>query len=54
MTLLTTDHKMRPDHTHPIFSPDSKRILIQSGLFSDGKNLNLMVVALPEWLQNSG
>ena len=54
MKLLTTDHKMRPDHTHPIFSPDSKRILIQSGLFSDGKNLNLMVVALPEWLQNSG
>ena len=54
MTLLTTAHKMRPDHTHPIFSPDSKRILIQSGLFSDGKNLNLMVVALPEWLQNSG
>ena len=54
MTLLTTDHKMRPDHTHPIYSPDSKRVLIQSGLFSDGKNLNLMVVALPEWLQNSG
>jgi oligogalacturonide lyase len=47
-TLLTTDHKMRPDHTHPIFSPDSKRVLIQSGLFSDGKNLNLMVVTLPQ------
>jgi oligogalacturonide lyase len=52
VTLLTTDHKMRPDHAHPIFSPDSKRILIQSGLFSNGKNLNLMVVTLPEWLQN--
>jgi oligogalacturonide lyase len=39
---------MRPDHTHPIFSPDSKRVLIQSGLFSDGKNLNLMVVTPPQ------
>ena len=46
-TLLTTDHKMRPDHTHPIFSPDSKRVLIQSGLLTDGKSLDLMVVALP-------
>jgi oligogalacturonide lyase len=35
MTLLTTDHKMRPDHTHPTFSPDGKRILIQSGLLSE-------------------
>jgi oligogalacturonide lyase len=51
-TLLTTDHKMRPDHAHPIFSSDSKRVLIQSGLFSDGRNLNLMIVTLPEWLQN--
>jgi oligogalacturonide lyase len=52
MTMLTTDHKMRPDHTHPTFSPDSKRILIQSGLLSDGKNLNLMTVVIPEYLQN--
>ncbi|MDR0575787.1 MAG: hypothetical protein LBG96_17500 [Tannerella sp.] len=47
-TLLTTGHRMRPDHTHPIFSRDSKRVLIQSGLLSGGKTLNLMVVALPE------
>lgn len=46
-TLLTTGHKMRPDHTHPIFSPDSKRVCIQSGMLSDGKNLNLMVVDVP-------
>jgi oligogalacturonide lyase len=52
MTLLTTDHKMRPDHTHPTFSPDGKRILIQSGLLSNGKSLNLMTVVIPEYLQN--
>ncbi len=47
-TLLTTGHRMRPDHTHPIFSPDSKRVLIQSGLLTDGKAMNLMVVQVPE------
>jgi len=46
--LLTTGHMMKPDHTHPIFSADSKRILIQSGLLSGGKNLNLMVLDAPE------
>jgi oligogalacturonide lyase len=45
--LLTTDHKMRPDHTHPIFSPDSKRVLIQSGKLTDGKSLDLMVMDVP-------
>jgi len=45
--LLTTDHKMKPDHTHPIFSPDSKRVLIQSGLLTDGKSLDLMEVSVP-------
>jgi oligogalacturonide lyase len=47
-TLLTTGHRMRPDHAHPIFSRDSKRVLIQSGLLSDGKALNLMTVQVPE------
>ncbi|MDR1417292.1 MAG: oligogalacturonate lyase family protein [Prevotellaceae bacterium] len=42
--LLTTGHRMRPDHTHPIFSRDSKRVLIQSGLLTNGKSLNLMTV----------
>ncbi len=46
--LLTTGHRMRPDHTHPIFSPDSKRVLIQSGLLSDGKILNLMTVQVED------
>ncbi len=45
--LLTTDHKMKPDHTHPIFSPDSKRVLIQSGRLSDGQHLDLMTVDVP-------
>ncbi len=53
ITLLTTDHKMKPDHTHPTFSPDSKRILIQSGLLTNGKSLDLMVVNVPLWLQNT-
>jgi oligogalacturonide lyase len=52
MTLLTTDHKMRPDHTHPTFSTDSKRVLIQSGLLTDGKTLHLMTIAIPSYLQN--
>ncbi len=48
--VLTTDHKMKPDHTHPIFSPDSKRVLIQSGHLSDGKSLDLMTVEIPaDW-----
>lgn len=45
--LLTTDHKMRPDHAHPTFSPDSKRILIQSGNLSDGASLDLMILQVP-------
>jgi len=52
MTLLSTDHKMRPDHAHPTFSPDSTRILIQSGLLTDGKSLDLMVIPVPSWHQN--
>lgn len=47
-TLLTTGHRMKPDHTHPIFSPDSKRILIQSGLLTDAKALNLMTVEIED------
>lgn len=46
--LLTTDHKMRPDHTHPIFSPDGRRIAIQSGLLTDGKSLDIAILDMPE------
>ncbi len=45
--LLTTDHKMIPDHTHPIFSPDGRRVLLQSGRLTDGKSLDLVVVDIP-------
>ena len=39
---------MRPDHAYPIFSRDSKRVLIQSGMLTNGKALNLMTVSIPE------
>jgi oligogalacturonide lyase len=45
--LLTTGHKMLPDHTHPIFSPDGKRVLIQSGQLTEGKSLDLVVIDVP-------
>jgi len=35
---------------HPTFSPDSKRILLQSGLVTDGKSIDLMTVTIPEYL----
>lgn len=47
-TLLTTDHKMKPDHCHPSFHPDSTRLLIQSGHWTNGKHLQLVVVPVPE------
>lgn len=50
-TVLTTGHVMRPDHAHPIISPDSKRVLIQSGRLSKGEHLDLMSIAIPDALQ---
>jgi oligogalacturonide lyase len=41
---------MQPDHAHPTFSPDSRRILIESGLLADGRSLDLMVVPIPSHL----
>ncbi|MEO5773841.1 MAG: hypothetical protein ABIQ32_06955 [Sphingomicrobium sp.] len=43
-TLLSTGHVMRPDHAHPSFSADNKRLLIQSGLLTHGKTLALAIV----------
>jgi len=48
--LLTTDHKMLPDHAHPIFSPDGKRVLIQSGRLTGGQSLDLVLVDIPDAL----
>lgn len=46
--LLTGGHVMRPDHAHPIFSADGRRILIQSGRLTNGASLDLAIVAVPE------
>ena len=35
---------MKPDHAQPFFSPDAKRLCFQSGRFSNGKRLTLMMV----------
>jgi oligogalacturonide lyase len=35
---------MRPDHAHPSFSPDGTRLLIQSGMLTDGQRLSLIVI----------
>lgn len=50
--LLTAGHRMRPDHTHPSFSPDNNRILIQSGYVSDGRKLDLVVINIPTYLRD--
>lgn len=41
---VASDIKMAPDHGHPFFSPDGKHLCFQSGHYSDGKRLNLMMV----------
>lgn len=45
--LLSTDHKMKPDHCHPTFSDDSTRVLVQSGRWTDGQRLQLVVIPVP-------
>lgn len=46
-SLLSTDHKMKPDHLHPTFSDDSTRVLVQSGRWTDGQRLQLVVIPVP-------
>lgn len=46
--VLTSGHVMRPDHAHPIFSADGRRVLIQSGRLTNGASLDLAIVAVPE------
>jgi oligogalacturonide lyase len=53
MKLLTTGHKTTAaDHPHPTFSPDGKKIQIQSAMLSaDGRSMNICIVPVPEeWL----
>ena len=53
MKLLTTGHKTTArDHVHPTFSPDGRKIEIQSAMLSaDGREMNICVVPVPQaWL----
>lgn len=43
---IASNTRMKPDHAHPSFSPDGRRLLFQSGHFTGGKRLNLMMVDL--------
>lgn len=44
--LLSTGHWMKPDHLHPSFSADNTRLLVQSGLLTDGRKLSLIVIPI--------
>lgn len=44
--LIATDCKMKPDHAQPFFSPDGTKLCFQTGRFSNGKRLNLIMVDL--------
>ena len=48
MKMLTSDHKMRPDHCHPTFDETGTKILIQSGHFTDGQRLSLVEIPIPQ------
>ena len=45
---IATGTVMRPDHAQPSFSPDGTRLLFQSGRFSGGKRLTLVMVDLTQ------
>ncbi|MBI3367332.1 MAG: hypothetical protein HY021_02420 [Burkholderiales bacterium] len=50
MRLLSTGHKATAqDHPHPTFSPDGRKIEIQSALLSaDNRAMNICVIAVPD------
>lgn len=51
---IASDTKMKPDHAQPFFSPDGKKLCFQSGHWSNGERLNLVIVDLtkiPEFNQ---
>lgn len=53
MMLLSAGHKTTArDHPHPTFSPDGKKIQIQSAMLAaDGREMNIVVVPVPPaWL----
>lgn len=45
---IASDCRMKPDHAQPFFSPDGKTLCFQSGRFSNGKRLTLMMVDLSQ------
>lgn len=45
-TQIASDCRMKPDHAQPFFSPDGRKLCFQSGHFTDGKRLTLMMVDL--------
>lgn len=54
MRLLSAGHqRTASDHPHPTFSPDGRKILIQSAMLSeDGKSMDLCIIPVPqEWLE---
>ena len=56
MIPLTTGHKeTASDHIHPTFSPDGRKIQIQSAMLSaDNKSMNICIVPVPEeWLKRT-
>ena len=44
--LIATGCRMKPDHAQPFFSPDGTKLCFQTGRFSNGKRLNLIMVDL--------
>lgn len=53
MLLLSTGHKdSARDHPHPTFSPDGRKIQIQSAMLAaDGREMNICIVPVPQaWL----
>jgi oligogalacturonide lyase len=56
LILLSSGHKeTAADHPHPTFSPDGKKIEIQSAMLSkDGRSMNICIIPVPEaWLQRT-
>ncbi|MGB8191219.1 MAG: hypothetical protein WCF67_04825, partial [Chitinophagaceae bacterium] len=54
MILLSAGHKQTAaDHPHPTFSPDGKKIQIQSAMLSaDNRSMNICIIPVPEeWLR---
>lgn len=45
---IASDCRMKPDHAQPFFSPDGTKLCFQSGRFSGGQRLSLMMVNLVE------